>query len=78
MEAVIKKWGNSLGIRIPNVIAKRLSLRESSPVEIEDNGEEITIRPVQKYTLSEMLGQITKKNIHEEVKSSGPVGRETW
>ena len=78
MEAVVKKWGNSLGIRIPSVIVKRLSLKASSTVEIDDNGEEIIIKPLQKYTLSEILSQITEKNIHSEVESGKPVGKEIW
>jgi mRNA-degrading endonuclease toxin of MazEF toxin-antitoxin module len=30
METVVKKWRNSLGIRIPNHIARELSLRDGS------------------------------------------------
>ena len=36
MEAVIKKWKNSLGIRIPNHIFRELSLNDCSFVDINE------------------------------------------
>ena len=78
MEAVVKKWGNSLGIRIPNLMARELSLKDGSIVNISDRGREIIIKPIQKNKLSEMLSQINAQNIHEEIKTTGPVGKEIW
>ena len=78
MEAVIRKWGNSLGIRIPNIIAREYSLKDGSFVNINDTGREITIKPIKKNKLSEMLEQINEHNIHEEIKTTGPVGNEIW
>ena len=78
MEAVIKKWGNSLGIRIPNLIVRELSLKDGSFVDINDNGDEIVIKPLRKNNLSEMLSLINEQNVHEEIKSTGPVGNEIW
>ena len=48
METIIRKWGNSLGIRIPSHIAKDLSLEEGSCVEIEDVDNKIIIKPKRK------------------------------
>ena len=78
MEAVVKKWGNSLGIRVPNLIVRELSLKDGSYVDITDNGKEMIIRPVQKRKLSEMLSEINEQNIHEEIEMTGPVGKEIW
>jgi antitoxin MazE len=78
MEAVIKKWGNSLGIRIPGLIAREMSLKDGSPVDIYDKGNEIVIKPIKKNQLSEMLSLINEQNIHEEIKTTGPVGNEIW
>ena len=78
METMVKKWGNSLGIRIPNQIARELSLKDGSFVTINDRGKEIVIKPVHKSNLSEMLSQINADNIHEEIKTTGPVGKEIW
>jgi antitoxin MazE len=78
MEAVIRKWGNSLGIRIPNLIVRELSLQDGSSVEIRDKGNEIIIKPRQKNKLSEMLNEITEQNIHKEIETGNPVGKEIW
>jgi len=78
METVVKKWGNSLGIRIPNLIVKGMALKDGSYVDINEKGNKIVIKPVQKNNLSEMLSQINEKNIHEEIKTTGPVGNEVW
>ena len=37
MHITIKKWGNSLGIRIPKNFARNLSLKDGSVVEIKEN-----------------------------------------
>ena len=78
MEAVVRKWGNSLGIRIPNIIARKHSLKDGSFVNINDLGQKIIIKPIIKNKLSEMLKQIDEQNIHEEIKTTGPVGNEIW
>jgi antitoxin MazE len=78
MEAVVKKWGNSLGIRMPNLIIKELSLKDGSSVDISKNGKEIIIKPIHKNKLSEMLSKINEENIHKEIETGGPAGKEIW
>jgi antitoxin MazE len=78
MEAVVKKWGNSLGIRIPNHIVREFSLKDGSFVDINDVGKEIIIKPIQKSKLSELLSKIKDQNIHEEIETGDPVGKEIW
>lgn len=41
----IKKWGNSLGLRIPRDIARTMGLEEGSEVSLELNGNQLVIRP---------------------------------
>ena len=78
METVVKKWGNSLGVRIPNHIARGLSLKDGSSVDINYKGEEIIIKPIKKNILSEMLSLINEQNLHEEIDTGNPVGNEVW
>ena len=78
MEAVVKKWGNSLGVRIPNLIIRELSLKEGSFVDIKEKGNEIIIKPIQKNTLTEMLNEINEQNKHKEIDTGSPVGNEIW
>ena len=44
METIVKKWGNSIGIRIPKHIAKEFSLKDGSLVDIEDKENQIIIQ----------------------------------
>jgi antitoxin MazE len=78
METIVKKWGNSLGIRIPNFIVRELSLKDGSFVDIKDKKGEIIIKPKEKNKLSEILSKINDNNIHDEVETNGPVGNEIW
>ncbi len=80
MEAKICRWGNSLAVRIPIGIARSAKLKEGSDLEIAEADGCIVLRPLNKtgYDLDALLSQITEDNIHEEIESSGPVGREEW
>jgi len=78
MEAVVKKWGNSLGVRIPNHIVKEMALKDGSFVDINDKGKIIVIKPIQKNKLSEMLSKINEQNIHKEIETGASVGKEIW
>ena len=78
MEAMVKKWGNSLGIRIPNHITRGLSLKDGSFVDINEGRQKIIIKPIKKNSLSEMLSRINKENLHDEIDTGEPVGKEIW
>lgn len=78
MKTTIQEWGNSLGIRIPKAIAKELSLRPGLllTIIIEDN--HIALYP-QKYSLDDMLNQITEDNKHGlEWNDNNRRGTEEW
>lgn len=77
MQTYVTKWGNSLGIRIPASMAEEVQIENGTPVEIEVRDEVILIRR-KKYSLEQLLAQITPENLHQEVSSGGPVGNEAW
>jgi len=78
MDAIIQKWGNSLGVRIPNQIAKELNLKNGSHVEILDDEGKIVILPLEKKNLKEKLSMINAENLHEEISTGKSQGNETW
>ena len=80
MEAKVRKWGNSLAVRIPIGIVRSAKLKEGSDLEIAEADGCIILKPLNKteYDLDALLSQITEENIHEEIESGGPVGREEW
>jgi antitoxin MazE len=47
MQVRVARWGNSLGLRIPKDVARRIGLREGARVDVEAEGDRIfTLRPV--------------------------------
>ena len=45
MATTIQKWGNSLAVRIPSDLIRRLALKEGSGVVVCEEREAIVIRP---------------------------------
>lgn len=63
MEATLSKWGNSLAIRIPNYILKKLNLVENSPMNIDVVAGKIVLSK-QKNRLETLCSAITKENLN--------------
>ena len=76
----VQKWGNSLGLRIPKSFAKEASVEEGSTVDLSVSQGQLVVRPVQprKYELRDLLAQVTQDNLHGEVRTGPPRGREIW
>ena len=77
MQAVVQKWGNSLGFRIPSIWAKDNNVKNGSKIEVIVEKEKIVIIP-QKKTLDDMLELVTPENIHSEIPTGKVVGKEVW
>ena len=80
MQTQVKKWGNSLALRIPKSLAERLDLKTDTEVEIQVVGDQLMIKPLPEptLTLEELLAQITEENLHDEVGTGTAVGAEVW
>jgi antitoxin MazE len=78
MKATIQKWGNSLGVRIPSIMAKDLMLEHGSEVELIEEDDRIIIQPPKAPRLEDLLKAINESNIHEEIETHGPHGSEAW
>jgi antitoxin MazE len=80
MKLTVKKWGNSLAIRIPKEIAALSSIHMDSSVEVEVAERMLILRPVEERTLTlqELLDKITPHNLHKEIYSGEPQGNEIW
>ena len=76
--AQIKKWGNSLAVRFPQSLLAQLNLQEDGEVEISIEEGRLILSPVKKpkYTLDELLAQITSQKLHDEMDFGKPVGKE--
>ncbi|CAN5497608.1 AbrB/MazE/SpoVT family DNA-binding domain-containing protein [soil metagenome] len=79
MEAHVKKWGNSLGIRIPQSFAIQIGIQENSIVDLHLKSGELVISPrSQKYSLIDLLNKVTSENVHSETDWGPTVGKEQW
>ncbi len=82
MKIKIKKWGNSLALRIPKSLALDTNLKINQFVELstDEHKEKIIITPIdeQEYSLEQLLAGITKDNIHKEFETGRLVGKEVW
>ena len=75
----VQKWGNSLGLRIPKSFAAEAKVGEGCPVELSIEKGALVVRPLRRrYTLDELLTRVTKSNLHGELSSDAPTGREAW
>ena len=77
MQAVVQKWGNSLGLRIPSLWAKDNNVKNGSKIEVITEKGKMIILP-QKKTLDDMLAMVTSENIHSEISTGNSVGNEEW
>lgn len=76
----VQKWGNSLGLRIPRAFAEDAQVGPGSVVDVSLERGGLMVRPARprKYALGDLLKGISKRNLHREVTSGDPVGREVW
>lgn len=80
MLAKVQKWGNSLSVRIPKAFAAETAVEEGSTVDISVSDGEIIVKPVRARTfqLQDLLLEVTKGNLHDEIGAGAPQGRESW
>ena len=80
MQTKIRKWGNSLGLRIPRSFAAEAQVEEGSTVDLSVENGHLQVRPlrVRKYSLNRLLRGVSRQNLHGELATGGPVGREVW
>ena len=78
MTVTIRKWGNSLALRLPKALASEAHIAEGTRVKLVRTNEGVLLKARRKphYRLSELLAGVTRKNIHPERDWGRPVGRE--
>ncbi len=80
MTAVIQKWGNSQGIRLPKIFLEDLNINESDKVEmfVQDNSIVIKKSMPERKTIEELFNGYSGDFILEEIDWGEPVGGEVW
>lgn len=80
MKTTAQKWGNSLAIRVPKSVAMQVGLKAKDDLEIEVQEGNVVLKPHIRrvYRLEDLVKRITPKNLHHEINSGAPIGREVW
>ena len=80
MSVHVGKWGNSLGVRIPQAVAKELGLRDGTEVELVRVEGGVVLRPTRRkrpaYSLKQLLAGVTAENSPGAVDWGEAMGRE--
>ena len=80
MQTTIKKWGNSLALRIPKLFASDANLKLNEMVDISIDQGSIIITPIgeKEYSLKKLLEGVSENNLHGEFDTGAPIGKEIW
>lgn len=80
MRATVRKWGNSLALRIPTGLAEDARLSDGVEVEIAVDAGRLVIEPVadREPALEDLLAGITPENLHGEQFADSSRGAEAW
>ena len=83
MRITIKRWGNSAGMGIPNIVMKELNLQPGQSVEAQVSNNQLILTPIsRRYSLDELLAQcdMNAAELSEQDVwgKSTPAGDEIW
>jgi antitoxin MazE len=80
MRATVRKWGNSLALRIPSGMAEDARLQDGTEVEVALHGGRLVVEPVAELdtTLDTLVTGITPENLHGVQFDDGSRGTEVW
>jgi len=64
MRVSVKRWGNSLALRIPSSVAEDTRIKDGSVVEVSVVRGRLGVAPVvsPRYTLKQLLARVTRAN----------------
>lgn len=75
MTSTLKKWGNSLAVRIPKDVVKRLNLIDGVELDLVVEGESLKITKKRDFTLDDFMKGLSEENRHPEIDVT-PLGKE--
>jgi antitoxin MazE len=80
MRTKIQKWGNSLALRIPKSFAEEAEVEAGSRVDLSVADGQFVIRPVRspRFELHALMAGVKEENLHAEISTGEPTGREIW
>lgn len=76
----LKHWGNNLGVRLPQAVAREAHLHADQQVRVSVEAGRVVIEPLPTaaLTLEERLQRFDPARHGGEVMAARPVGAEVW
>ncbi|WP_045211064.1 AbrB/MazE/SpoVT family DNA-binding domain-containing protein [Desulfonatronovibrio magnus] len=76
----IKKWGNSLGVRLPSAVVKAAGLRLDQHVSVRVEDQQVIISPLPENELSleQRLALFDPERHRGEAMAAQAIGAERW
>jgi antitoxin MazE len=74
-----KKWGNELGLRIPDTYAREIAAEDGKQAELKIQGGSLVVTPLANgpiQDLDALISKITPDNLHGEISTGFAVGNE--
>lgn len=80
MVTKIQNWGNKLALSIPKSFAQNAFLVNVAQVDINLVKGKIIISAIgpPEISLDDLFNRLDSKNIHDEIRTGTPVGKELW
>ena len=80
VQTKVQKWGNSLGVRIPRVLAEEVGFGAGTEVSLTAKDGELVLRPFvpSRLRLADLLADVTPENIHACIDTGDSVGAEAF
>lgn len=77
--AILKKWGNSIALRLPSAVVKAGHLVAGSQVQIHITAHgPMAAKSDSQAGIETLCAAITPENVHLQTEWGTPVGREVW
>ncbi len=77
--AILKKWGNSIALRLPSAVVKAGHLVPGSQVQIHISTQGLkTGKSSSQVGIETLCAAITPENVHLQTEWGVPVGKEIW
>ena len=78
MNQHVRKWGNSLAVRLPASLSAALGLKENDSILMRQEHGGVFIKKVEEETLDDLIDRIDPDNLHDPIDWGPPVGKEIW
>ena len=78
MQIEVKKWGNSLGVRLPKDLARQLQLREGSTLDLEMTEQGLLLKTRRYRSRLRIADLLENVGPEEETDWGEPQGQEVW